>query len=128
VRQREDLETIVEDLVDDTVRFVEDLANRRLVPFWDDATLFRKVAEQFHPLHEPVEPVKRGVRTVECDVVHCSLSPPSCGRGPDDSQRLSLALSSATTSSWGMPSPRANSSLACRMSRITSISSTKASY
>jgi hypothetical protein len=39
------------------------------------------------------------LRTVECDEVDSRLSPPPRGGGPDDSQRLSLALSSATTSS-----------------------------
>ena len=128
MRQREDLDTVVEDLIDDAVRFVEDLADRRFMPLRDDSTLLGEVSEQFYPSHEPVKPFQGGVRTIEGDVVDCRLSPPSRGGGPDDPQRLSLALSSATTSSWGMPSPRANSSLAWRMSRMTSISSTKASY
>ena len=112
VRQREDLDTVVEDFIDEAIRFVEHLADRRVVPLRDDPTLLREVSEQFYPAHQAVEPFEGSVRTVERDVIDRRVSPPSRGGGPDDPQRRSLALSSATTSSWGMPSPRANSSFA----------------
>ena len=99
VRQREDLEAVVEDFIDDAVGFVEHLAHRGFVPLRDDSTLFGEVSEQLDPLYQPIEPFEGGMRAVECDVVDCRLGPPSRGGGPDDSQRLSLALSSATTSS-----------------------------
>ena len=58
VRQREDLETILEDLVDDAVGVMEHLPDRRLVPFRDDSTLLREVAEQFHPSNQSVKPLE----------------------------------------------------------------------
>jgi hypothetical protein len=128
VRQRKDLDPVVEDFIDDAIGFVEHLADRRFVPLRDNSTLLREVSEQFDPSDQTVEPFEGSVRPVERDVIDCRLSPPSRGGRPDDPQRRSLALSSATTSSWGTPSPRANSSLAWRMSRMSSISSTKASY
>ena len=45
VAQRQNLETIVENFVDDTVGIVEHLAHRGLVPFGDYATLFREIPQ-----------------------------------------------------------------------------------
>ena len=99
VAQRQNLETIVEDFVDDTVGIVEHLAHRGLVPFGDYTTLFREIPQKVDPSDQPVEPFEGGPRTVESDVVDRRLGPPSRRRGPDDLQRFSLARSSATTSS-----------------------------
>lgn len=128
VAQRENLDAIHEDLVDDAIRMEKDLAHRRLMPLRNHSTLVGKFTQEFNASDQALEPIEGGVRSVLSDVVDCGLGSPSRCPRPDDSQRVSLARSSATTSSWGTPSPRANSALACRMSRTTSISSINASY
>ena len=47
--QRKNLETIVEDFVDDTVGIVDHLAHRRLVPFGDYSPLFREIPQMVDP-------------------------------------------------------------------------------
>ena len=65
---------------------VEHLAHRGLVPLRDDSTLIGEISQKVDPSDQPVEPLERHLRTVECDVVDRRLSPSSRGRGPDDSQ------------------------------------------
>jgi hypothetical protein len=49
VGQRNNLETIVEDFVDDAVGLVEHVAHRGLVPFGDYSTLFGEISQKIDP-------------------------------------------------------------------------------
>ena len=48
VAQREDLDSILKDLVDDAIGVVEDFTDRGLMPFGNHTTLFREIPKQFH--------------------------------------------------------------------------------
>ncbi len=99
VAHRNNLESVVRDFVDHTIWLVEHLTHRRLMPLRDYSALLGQVREQFDPLDQRLKPSDRSLRAVERDVVDRRLSVASSRRRPDDSQRFSLALSSATTSS-----------------------------
>jgi hypothetical protein len=73
VAQCENLDSILEDLVNDTIRLVEDLADRHLVPFGNHTTLLREVREQVDSTNQPVKPLLGGLGTIRCDVVYGRL-------------------------------------------------------
>ena len=124
---REHLDVIRVNLVNDAVSKVDEFANSRLVPLRYHSTLFRKILQRSQSLFEAVEPLHSTARPVVADVVDNLAGPLDGAGGPYDPQPGMRARNCAIAASCSTPSPRASSALASLMSRMTSSSSTKAS-
>ena len=73
VAQREDLDSILKDLVDNAIGVVEDFTDRGLMPLGNHTTLLRKLPEQLDSSYKPIKPLEGCLRTISGDVVYGRL-------------------------------------------------------
>jgi len=96
---RQDLDVLGMNLVDDAVLMVDQLSDRRLIPLWDNPPLLWEPGKRGQALLQAVEPLHRPSWSVLRDEVDDLASPFQGARRPDDPQPEIRARSCAIADS-----------------------------